>query len=178
MANLAYLRESSNISNYKIINVVGTAELDDGNVVVASTLSTTSLQDDVYTAAQPAAATDGNLAIIIGEEFYQDSDGNRINITDPTKITYPTGTIVRAVRPEIDMGFKISNTAITGTAVLGQYLIPTATSYEFTASSTIPSNNKLALKVERVSKNIAPKGNSPITGVEARVVNYVAEATA
>ena len=178
MANLAFLREVSNVTAYKFIYVQGTATLDDGNIVVATTLSTDTFEDDVYAVTQPALSTDGNLAIVVGEEFYQDASGNRINITDPTDITYPAGAIIRAVRPEIDMTFKISNAAITGTAVLGEYLIPADTSYEWVPSATIPANNKLALRVERAAKNISFKGNTPIVGVEARVVNYVAEATA
>ncbi len=168
MANLAFSKDIFG-DNYEVLYVQSAATLDDGEVVVATTLSTVYGEGDVYTATTPVANTDGDLVMVLGEEFYQDAFGNRINITDPTKIDYPAGTIVRAVRPNTGRRFAISSGAYTGTPVLAQYLIPTAGAKTWAASATIPASVKFALKVDFIG-NISSKGNTPIAGVVARVV--------
>lgn len=168
MANVAFIKDVYG-DNYEIISVKSASTLDDGMVLVANTLSTAYDEGDVYVGTTPVANTDGGLVIVCAEEFYQDQYGNRVNITDPTKIDYPAGTVVRAFRPAVGRKFAISTGAITGTTNVGQYIIPTAGSTQWTASATIPANVKFALLVE-YKGNISSKGNAPITGIVGRVV--------
>lgn len=176
MANVAFLKDVYG-DNHEIIyvKVPASTTLDDGNLVVADTLSTVSDEGDVYTATQATANTADNLAIIVGEEYYQDDEGNRINITDPTKIDYSAGQIVRAIRPSVGRKFAISNDALaSGSVTVGQYVIPTANSYELTPAASIPADVKFALKVE-FAGTISFRGNRKIAGFIGRMVTDLAE---
>lgn len=170
MANLVLKRDNYG-DDYELIYVKGSATLDDGNLVVATTLSTDSFEEGVYTATQATANTASSLAMIVAEEYYEDANGNRINITDPTDITYRSGTIIRAIRPAVGRRFAISNSAVgSGTPAVGQFLVPTANDFEFTAATTLADDINFALRVEAINENISFKGNTPIVGVEAIVV--------
>lgn len=168
MASVSFLKDVYG-DNHEIIYVKSTDKLEAGQIVVATTLSTVSDEGDVYVATTPVANTDGDLAIVVGEEFYEDEYGNRIGITDPTKIDYPAGKPVRAIKPNLGRKFAISDTAITGTAVVGEYLIPTAGTKGWTASATIPASVKFAMLVE-FKGSVSFKGNKNIAGVIARTV--------
>jgi hypothetical protein len=177
MANLAYAKDRMG-DNEKIISVKSAADtLDDGYLVVAETLSTTYGESDVYVCTKPAAATDGSLAMIIGENFYEDTLGNRPDVDDPTKITYTSGDVVRAVRPHVDMRFALSDSCIDGTTVLGQYIIPTASAYTWDESATIPNDTCLVAKVE-YKGTISTIGGVAVSGIIARVVVYRPEISA
>lgn len=169
MANLAFAKDVYG-DNHEVIYVQSAAAtLDDGMVVAATTLSTVEGEGDIYVVTTPVANTDVDLAIVVGEEFYQTANGDRLNITDPTKIDYPVGTVVRGIRPNVGRRFALSTGTYTGSPVLGEFLIPTAGATTWAASATIPADVKLVLKVEFIG-NISFKGNTPITGVVARVV--------
>lgn len=168
MPNLAFALDVYG-DNYEFVYVQSTGTLDDGEVVVATTLSTDNGEESIYDVTTPTANTASDLVMVLGEEFFQTSQGDRLNRTDPTLIDYPAGTVVRAVRPAVGRRFAISTGAYTGTPVLGQYLIPTANAKTFAASATIPASVKFAIKVDFIG-NISTRGNTPITGIKGRVV--------
>lgn len=152
MANIALCLDEV-VNDERVISVESaSATLDDGNLVIADTLVTG--QRDVYTAAQATANTDDNLAIVVGADVYQTAEGDRIPIKDPTRVTYPQGSRPRAYKPAVNQHFKISTSAVTSAsrslAIVGNFLIPTANSYELTAIASVPASVTLAFKIEQV----------------------------
>lgn len=152
MANIALCLDEV-VNDERVISVESaSATLDDGNLVVATSLVTG--QRDVYAATQAAANTDADLAIVVGADVYVDALGNRVPIQNPASITYPQGSRPRAYKPAVNQHFKISTSAITDAsqslAIVGNFLIPTASSYELTAIASVPADVKLAFKIESV----------------------------
>lgn len=142
--------------------------LDDGYVVQAKTLVTDEI--DVYQATQVTAITADELALVVGYEFYEDSLGNRPNVTDPTQITYAAGTPVTAYRLVKNARFFISDDAIgTGTPAVGQFLIPDANEYELEAVATVGGTEKYVLTVEKINHKGTYRGLNAVNGVIARV---------
>lgn len=156
---------------------VGATNLQNGYLVVADTTVGTyvSGNGDLYNPAFPTANTDANLAIVCAEEYYQDADGHRINVNDPTKLIFTSGQRVRVIRPVVNKKYWMSNDLITGTPVAGQYLIPTANAGGWTFSATIPANVKFALKIEELNVADTFVGLGAITGTRVRCVRALGE---
>lgn len=153
MANIARCLNQVT-DDHAVIGVVSAADtLDDGYIVVADELTADS--ENVYTATKPAAITDGNLAIVVGDKVYEDANGNRILINDPTQIDYKAGRAVRAYRPEMGMRFAVDQNAIdsgtVGNVAVGKYLIPKASSYLMDVADDLTGGSVFAFKVEKVS---------------------------
>ena len=142
--------------------------LDDGYLVQATSLITG--ENDIYTATQISAITANYLAMVVGYNFYQDTLGNRPNISDPTSITYPSGTPVTAYRLKKNARFFMSADTYTGTAVVNQFLIPTASAYTWAAAASLGGTELYGLIVERIGVAETYRGLNSITGVIARVV--------
>jgi len=169
MANLVIpVGQYFDTDNVISVKVPAGQTLSDGAILVASVLDTAT-GNDVYAATVPAAVTDDYLCMVVGDEFYEDSQGNRLGVSDPTQITYKAGNIVRAYRLVKSRRFKISDGAITGTPVIGQFLIPTAASTTLTAAATV-GTAKYAFMVEKLAVNVSYAGLTPVTGVIARLV--------
>lgn len=168
MANLAIPMDKW-FDSRNVISVQAASDtLDDGYIVQADTLVTGEI--DVYQAEQATAITATDLAMVVGYEFYEDSLGNRPNITDPTQITYAAGTPVTAYRLVKNARFFISNDAITtGTPAVGEVLIPTANNYEWTATASAGGTELYVLTVEAINHNGSYRGLTAIPGVIARV---------
>lgn len=151
---------------------VGSTTLENGFTVVANSISGTYLDGfgAVYTPATPTAVTDANLAIVCAEEYYQDSLGNRINITDPTVLTFYENQIVRVLRPALNKKYFISNGLVTGVPSINKYLIPTVGGETFTVANNLSDNPKLAFKIEETSVKDTFVGLSAVTGVRVRCV--------
>lgn len=162
--------DSENIDFIK----VGSDSLSAGNLVVAKDVAGTYLdgQGSLYTPVQPATVGDSNLAIVAPEEYYHDSEGNRISIDDPTKKVFTAGDRIRVIRPALNKKYFLSNDLITGTPAAGGYLIPTATAYGWTYSATDISTGspKVVLYIEQINVNDTFVGLAPVTGVKVRVV--------
>lgn len=175
MAGIFRLYDLPMFDNENIIFVkVGDDDLSAGMVVVANAVEGTYLdaEDALYTPTQVAAVSDGNLAIIAPEEYYKDSDGNRINIDDPTKKVFTSGDRIRAIRPALNKTYFISNDLITGTPATGGYLIPTADAYGWTYSATdiTTGSPKFVLYIEQINVKDTFVGLAAVTGVKVRVV--------
>lgn len=123
-----------------------TVRLDDANVVALNGLVTG--ERDLYNAVAPSAVTTDEVVIIAPADVYQLSNGMRIPITDPTQVDYPIGRPLRAYKLRENRRFKVSNTAISGTPVAGQYAIPANGSYGLAAASDLTGGTKIAFIVE------------------------------
>ena len=151
------------------ISVRGTATLDDGNIVRANSLATGEL--DVYNGEQITALTQDSMAMVVGYEFYQDTLGNRPNVSDPTQITYPAGTDVLAYRPEVGSRWFISDDAVaTGTPVVNQFIVADANTYTLEAVASLAGTETLGFVVERINYNGSYRGLNPIQGIVVRTV--------
>jgi hypothetical protein len=156
----------------------GTDTLAGGYCVVATAVAGTYLDGlgAVYTPTQVAAITDKSLAIVdVGSMYYHDSNGNRINTDDPTAIATFTGDRVKAVRPILNKHYYMTTDLVTsGTQAAiaaGAYLIPTASSYLWTATADITTGTpSLALLIEEINVKDTFVGLSASTGMRVRVV--------
>lgn len=153
---------------------VKTDTLSAGMLIVANDLEGTYIDGlgAVYTPGKPSAVSDANLAIVAPEEYYIDAMGNRIPVTDPTKFDFTTGNIVRIVRPAMNKKYFVSNDLITGTPAKSGWLIPTASAYGWTFTSTVGdiANAKVVLYVEQINVKDTFIGLAPVTGVRVRVI--------
>jgi hypothetical protein len=157
---------------------VGTDDLSAGMVVIAKDVAGTYLdaQGALYTPVKNSAIADKNLAIVAPEEYYHDSDGNRINIDDPTLKVFKSGDRVRVIRPAMNKKYFLSNDLITGTPAAGGYLIPTAGEYGWTYSATdiTTGTPSVVLYIEQINVKDTFVGLSAVTGVRVRVVRVTA----
>lgn len=119
--------------------------LDDGYVCKLSALVTN--ERDLYTVVAPVDITVDDVVFVVGAETYIDANGFRVPIHDKTQWTYAGDRPVRAYRPRQGMRFKIANTAISGTAVVGQYIVEQIGNFGLLASTTI-GTGKVVLEVE------------------------------
>lgn len=157
---------------------VATDTLQNGYIVVANDL-VGSYNDgfgDVYTPVEPTDVSNTDLAIVCSPEYYQDAYGNRVNIDDPTKITFATGQRIRVLRPTLNKKYFISNGLVSGTVAKGKYVYSAATStgsvssYTWTVGTTIPASATIAFYVEADTVNDTFVGLTPVTGARIRCV--------
>lgn len=150
MANIGVNLDNLNDDRYVIAVQAAVDTLDDGNIVIAASLLAN--ERTVYVAGKPAAVDDDELAVIMGANVYEDAAGNRIDISDPTQITYPPLKTVRALRLPKAQHVKIDKNAVEVASqadfVVGKFLSPTIASYKWTAAATIALNATIALKIE------------------------------
>jgi hypothetical protein len=143
---IEFMNESVLDTDVLSVQLVAATPLDDGYVGKLNGLVTG--ERDLYNILPPAAVTTDNLVIICGAENYIDSLGYRNPIHDKTKWTYAGDRPVRAYRPRVGMRFKINTSAISGTPVAGQYLIPANSTFQLAAAADLSGNTKLAFEVE------------------------------
>lgn len=155
---------------------VGTDDLESGFLVVAKNLAGAfnSKDRNVYEVEQPTGTEDGDYAIIMPEEYYEDEQGNRINIANPTAIVYRQDQRVRALRPIMNKKYFFSaglvTTASTASAVVGNYLVPTADDYKWTAVASAGATDKLVLRIEETGVKDSWIGLEAPAGLRVRVV--------
>ena len=153
---------------------VGTDSLSAGMLVVANDVAGTYLdgQGSLYTPVKPSTGAEYNLAIVSPAEYYHDAQGYRIDIDDPTVMTFTTGDRIRVIRPAVNKKYFLSNDLITGTVAAGGYLVPTASSYGWTYSATIPTSPvpTVVLYIEQINVNDNFVGLASVAGVKARCV--------
>lgn len=140
--------------------------LDDGYMCKLSALVTN--ERDLYTVVVPADITVDDMVIIVGAETYIDSNGYRVPIHDKTAWTYAGDRPVRAYRPRAGMRFIISNTAISGTPVEGEFIIAQNASYTLAASASAGSG-LVVFQVEETSVSMPGPGKNLTTGTLVRV---------
>lgn len=155
---------------------VGTDELESGFLVVAKDLAGTFNSKDraVYEVSQATGTDDGDYAIIMPEEYYEDEQGNRIDISNPTAIVYRTNQRVRALRPAMNKKYFFTSglvtTASATAAVKGAYLVPTANDFKWTAVASAGVTDKVVLRIEEVGVKDTWIGLEAPTGLRVRVV--------
>jgi hypothetical protein len=156
---------------------VGADTLQNGYVVVADTVVGTYLdgQGALYNPVKPSAITVANVGIVCAEEYYEDELGNRISISDPTVLSFTTGKRVRILRPSLNKTYFCSNDLITGTPVVGSYLIPTADDYGWTVAADLTGNPTVALKIEEINVKDTFVGLAAVTGVRLRATRVLGE---
>lgn len=147
MANIIEIMNELNVdTDVTSVQLVAATPLDDGYVGKLSAL--VSGERDLYTIAVPAAVTTDELVIVAGAEVYVDANGIRIPLHNKTSFTYAGDRPVRAVRPKVGMRFKINTSAISGTPVANQYVIPQNSSFQLVAAANLSGGTRLAFVVE------------------------------
>lgn len=125
--------------------------LDDGYMCKLSALVTG--ERDLYTVVPVADITVDDMVMVVGAEVYVDGNGIRIPLHNKASFTYAGDRPVRAYRPRTGMRFKISNTAISGTPVAGQYLVAQNSSFGLAASSSA-GTGKVIFEVEETGSTV------------------------
>jgi len=156
---------------------VATDTLQNGYVVKADALVGTYLDGygALYVPVKPVAITDTNIAIVCAEEYYQDVNGNRVDINDPTLLTFATGARIRILRPALNKKYFVSNDLVTGTPAVGSYLVPTASSYGFTVAATLVGVPTVAFKIEQINVGDTFVGLAAVMGMRVRVTRATNE---
>ena len=156
---------------------VATDTLQNGYLVQADTIVGTYLDGNgaLYTPVVPAAITTTNLAIVCAEEYYQDALGNRVDVNDPTALTFTTGQRIRILRPAVNKKYFVSNSLITGTIAVGSYLIPSVGAYGWTIASTLGATVSVALKIEEINVGDTFVGLQSVSGVRVRCTRVLSE---
>lgn len=149
-----------------------TVALDDGNLGELTGL--VSGERDLYTIATPDAVTTDEVVMVVGAEVYVDTNGVRVPIHNKANFTYVATRPVRAYRLRAGMRFKINTSAISGTPVVGQYVIPANGTFQPTAAADLTGNTRVAFIVEETgaSCNIFT-GKTAIPATIIRVIKGV-----
>jgi hypothetical protein len=124
-----------------IVNIKHTAALENGACIVLDALDTT--DKDVWTIKTPATATlatDTFLLHATPEVLYE--SGKQIG-----DFELAAGKVGRAYYLTVGDEFTITDDGITGTTVVGQYIIPANGVFTFAAAADLTGNTKLACQV-------------------------------
>ncbi len=143
--------------------------LDDGFVGILGALATG--EDRLRSLDQAADVTAEEVVMVLGmKDFLEDSSGMRNDaVTDPTSIIYPAGKPLRAYRLKIGDRYVLSNTAINGTAVADEYLVPANAAWLVVPAANLTGATKVAFKVLKVNEKLY-KGNSEVAATLVEVV--------
>ena len=119
-----------------------------GDLVVAETL--VSGTRSTYAGAEVSATTDKPV-IIINQDVYKDKYGNRVEgMVNPDYIELHAGQVIKAIRPEVNTVFELTEGCVDGTFVVGQYLVPDTTTKGLKVEASL-TTEELAFKIEAVS---------------------------
>lgn len=122
-----------------------------GRIQAGSLLKPTDLvagERDMYTAIAPVDVTKDEVVILAPADVYQMDNGMRIPITDPTQIDYPANFPLRAYKLKEGKRFKINTSAITGTPVVDQFVVPINAGLGMAAAADLTGGTKIAFVVE------------------------------
>lgn len=120
--------------------------LDDGYVGELTGL--VSGERDLYAIATATAVTTNEVVMVVGAEVHIDAFGFRTPVHNKATFTYIAGMPVRAYRMRVGMRFKINTSAISGTPVVGQYVIPANGTFTLASAATLAGGTRLAFVVE------------------------------
>lgn len=119
-----------------------------GDLVVAEELVTG--ERSMYAGAEVSATTD-KPCIIINQDVYKDKYGNRVEgMVNPDAIELHAGQVIKAIRPEVNTVFELTQDCVDGTLTKNQYLVPDNTTKGFKVVASL-TTEELALKIEAVS---------------------------
>lgn len=120
--------------------------IDDGALVKPTSL--VSGERDLYTAIAPTDVTKDEVVIVAPADVYQLDNGMRIPVTDPTQIDYPANRPLRAYKLKEGKRFKINTSAITGTPVVDQFVVPVNAGTTMAVAADLTGATKIAFVVE------------------------------
>lgn len=126
-----------------------------GNIVVADTLDNTIQGNyEVYSSQIPTTAGLGSkfMAVLVNDNFETLVDGRRpAGNPNYYSYTYNKGETVTAIFLEKHLMFNVGFDCVSQTSqnliAVGNYLVPTNNSYEFTAVENVPNGTYCALKI-------------------------------
>ncbi len=125
-----------------IVSAIHTADIDNGNVVMVGGLHTG--EREVFDVVVPATAkltTDQIYFVATPEVMYLPTDNGLENFYNKT------GDIIRLIEAQPGDIVTITNDAITGTPVVGQYLVPANGSTKLAAAADLTGGTKFAAQV-------------------------------
>lgn len=154
----------------------GSEVLDDGYVGV---IGAHAAGEDILSAIGKASdVTAEEVVMVLGIKAYlEDTYGNRVPMTDPTLITYPIDKPTRAYRLKIGDRFNVANTAINGTAVKDQFLVPANAAWLMVPAANLTGATKVAFRVVKTNGDDGQtinKGTS--TEIASTLIEVVVEA--
>jgi hypothetical protein len=129
------------VKSGNIESVKGAADLENGFVFYATDL--VSGEREVKTVVQPVTADllDKNLLIHASVPTTYNAGDTIVNFV------LTAGKVGRAYVPAVGDIYTVSDSAITGTSVINQFLIPANASYKLVPSATIGTTTKFSAKV-------------------------------
>lgn len=152
-------------------SIVSTSDLDNGNLIIEATPSTTTygITDLIDYISSAPSDVDKNVVLIvdsgevgrIGGEF-------RINTADPRYNYVPAGVTARARMLTVGDEFAVSSGAFASAPTVGQFAIPANSSLQFAPSAT-QTGARLICKV--ISTWTFSVGKTNVAGYRLKVVN-------
>lgn len=141
MASILNLDKVAATKSGRLESVKHTAELQNGMVVNLGALATG--EREVFDVSVPATATLATAEVLLiaaPEVMYEGYKGLK-------DFTITAGTATKAYRLETGDIFTVTDDAITGTTVVGQYVIPANASLKLAAAADLTGGTKFAAKV-------------------------------
>lgn len=152
-------------------SIVSTSDLDNGNLIIEATPSTTTygVTDMITYIASAPVDVDKNVVLIVDSGEVSRIGGEfRINTSDPRYNYVPTGVTGRARKLTVDDEFVISSGAFSSAPTVGQFAIPANASLKFTPSAT---QTGARLICEVISTWTFSVGKTNVAGYRLKVVN-------
>jgi len=140
-----FMNEASFDADVTSVQNASTA-LDDGYVGKLTGL--VSGERDLYLIAVPADVTTEEVVMVVGAEVYVDANGMRIPLHNKASFTYVATRPVRAYRLRTGMRFKVNTAGISGSPVVGQYVIPANGTFTYAAAADLSGGTRIAFVVE------------------------------
>ena len=125
------------------INLVHTAELENGSLVGQGAVDATILGDEVFTAVEPATADLGTelYLIAVNDDFgYDDS-------TTASDYKIAIGEIILGVIPENGQRFVMSEDLFSSAPTVGEFVVPADGSFLFAPAEDLTGATKVYGKV-------------------------------
>lgn len=141
------LEKSQAIHVGNISNLVHTASVDQGSILAVGAKHAT--KKGVYQAVVPATANleTGTFVLIFNDETIYDTAFK--NISD--FVTMDAGTILRGYNLEVGAEVVMADSLLSGTTVVGEFLIPADGSMKLTADATGLDTNFRAVVIEKTT---------------------------
>ena len=151
MANIVEFMNEA-VFDADVLSVQSATPLDDGYVGILDGLE--SGERDLYTIVPANDVTTDEVVMVVGAEVYIDANGMRVPLHNKASFTYVADRPIRAYRLRTGMRFKISNTAITGTPVLDQFIVPQNSAFGLAIAATLAGGTRVAFVVEETGATV------------------------
>lgn len=121
---------------------------------------------EVRVATAPVAVATQDVLLVASPELVE-INGYRIDISDPTLFTNAANKPARAYRLKIGDTFTLTDTGITGTTVVDQFVLPQNALYKGIASATIGTTVVACQVLEKTTISI---GRTRVAATKLQVV--------